>query len=33
VKRVFIEELHLFGLIETVRQPDMQKIRIIGFFH
>jgi hypothetical protein len=25
-------ELHLFGLIGTVRHPDMQKIRIIGFF-
>jgi len=25
-------ELHLSGLIGTARHPDMQKIRIIGFF-
>jgi len=25
-------ELHLFGLIGTAIRPDMQKIRIIGFF-
>ena len=25
-------ELHLAGLTGTARQPDMQKIRIIGFF-
>jgi len=25
-------ELQLSGLIETARRPDMQKIRIIGFF-
>jgi len=25
-------ELHLSGLIGTVKHPDMQKIRIIGFF-
>jgi len=25
-------ELHVSGLIGTARYPDMQKIRIIGFF-
>jgi hypothetical protein len=25
-------ELHLSGLIRTANHPDMQKIRIIGFF-
>jgi hypothetical protein len=25
-------ELHLSGLIETASHPDMQKIRITGFF-
>jgi len=25
-------ELHLSGLNGTVRHPDMQKIRVIGFF-
>ena len=27
-----IVELHLWGLIGTANHPDMQKIRIIGFF-
>jgi len=25
-------ELHLFGIIVTASHPDMQKIRMIGFF-
>jgi hypothetical protein len=25
-------ELHLSGLIRSAKQPDMEKIRIIGFF-
>jgi len=25
-------ELHVYGLIGTASQPDVQKIRIIGFF-
>jgi hypothetical protein len=28
----FTIELHLLGLIGTARHPDVQKIRIIGFF-
>jgi len=27
-----VVELHLSGLIWTARHPNMQKIRIIGFF-
>jgi len=29
---VFITEFHLSGLIGTASHPDMQKIRIFGFF-
>jgi hypothetical protein len=31
-KNAYKVELHLYGLIGTASHPDMQKIRIIGFF-
>jgi hypothetical protein len=31
IVRIHTVELHLSGLIRTERQPDLQKIRIIGF--